>query len=172
MAGVAAAALGLAASTGLTQNNNGGGGAGGWRNMSPEERQQFFMGRIKETLEITDDAEWKAIQPLVQKVMDARMAMAGNMGRGFFGRPRGGDNQGDQGNQRRGFFGQQQPNPEADALQKAIDSKASKAELKAAIAKYEEAHKAKQAELEKAQADLRKVLTTRQEAIATVNGWL
>jgi hypothetical protein len=177
MAGVAAVALGMAASTGLAQNNGGGPGGGGfgnWRNMSPEERQQAMMNMVKERLEITDDTEWKAIQPLVQKVMDARMSMAGmgGMGRGMFGgRNRGGDNQGDQASQRRGMFGQQ-PSPEADALQKAIDSKASKAELKAALAKYQDAHKAKQAELEKAQADLRKVLTTRQEAIATVSGWL
>jgi hypothetical protein len=174
MAGVAAAALALGLTQGLGQNNNGGGpgGGGGWRNMTPEERQQRMMGYVKDTLEITDDTEWKAIQPLVQKVMDARMSMAGMGGMGrMFARNRGGDNQGDQGGQRRGMFGQQ-PSPEADALQKAIDSKASKAELKAALAKYQEAHKAKQAELEKAQADLRKVLTARQEAIATVNGWL
>lgn len=175
MAGVAAAALALGLTQGLAQNNNGGGpgGGGGWRNMTPEERQQRMMGYVKDTLEITDDTEWKAIQPLVQKVMDARLSMMGmgGMGRGMFGRQRtGSDNQGDQGSQRRGMFGQ--PSPEADALQKAIDSKASKAELKAALVKYQDAHKAKQAELEKAQADLRKVLTARQEAIATVNGWL
>jgi len=173
MAGTAAAlALGLNSS--LAQNNGGGPGGGGWRNMTPEERQQRFQSMMKEQLEITDDAEWKAIQPLVQKVMDARMALMGGMGRGFFGRQRGGnggDNQGDQGGQRRGFMGQQ-TSPEAEALQKAIDAKAPKAELKAALAKYQEAHKAKQAELEKAQADLCKVLTARQEAIATLNGWL
>ena len=46
------------------------------------------------------------------------------------------------------------------------------AETKAALAKFVEARKAKQAALDKAQADLRKVLTPRQEAIATVNGLL
>ena len=64
------------------------------------------------------------------------------------------------------------PSPEADALQKAIDSKASKAEMKAALDKYVASRKAKQAALEQAQADLRKVLTSRQEAIATLNGLL
>jgi hypothetical protein len=179
MAGVTAA-LGLGVNSGLAQNNGGGpgGGGGGWRNLSPEERQQRMMGMIKDQLEITDDAEWKAIQPMVQKVMDARMATMGGMGRGMFGRPRGGggnggDNtQADQGGQRRGGFMGQQPSPEAEALQKAVDSKASKAEIKAALAKYNETHKAKQADLEKAQAELRKVLTARQEAIATLNGWL
>jgi hypothetical protein len=175
-AGVAAA-LGLGINSGLAQNGGGGGGGGGWRNMTPEERQQRMMGFVKETLEVTDDAEWKEIQPRVQKVMDARMGMMGGGGMGrMFARNRGGgnggDNQGgDQGGQRRNFFGQA-PSPETEALQKAIDAKAPKAELKAALAKYEEAHKAKQAELEKAQAELRKVLTTRQEAIATLNGWL
>ena len=57
-------------------------------------------------------------------------------------------------------------------MQKAIDGKASNSEMKAAIAKFQEARKAKQAELEKAQADLRKVLSVRQEAIATANGLL
>jgi len=137
--------------------------------------QQFMMDRYKEMLEVTDDAEWKAMQPLVQKVMEGRRdTIFGGMGRGMFGRgPRGGDSAepGDQGQQRRGGFGGA-PSPEADALQKAINSKASKAELKAALDKYLASRKAKQAALEQAQADLRKVLTSRQEAIATLNGLL
>src|SRR5262249_14694618 len=107
----------------------------------------------------------------VQKVMDARREMF--MGRGMFGGGRrrgGGDQGGDQGGNRRGPFGQ--PSPEAEALQRAIDSKASNSELKAALAKYVDSRKAKQADLEKAQADLRKVLSLRQEAIATADGLL
>lgn len=150
-------------------NRQGGFGGG---NFDPAQMQQRMMERFKETLEITDDNEWKAIEPLVQKVNDARMAAQSGMGRGMMGmggRNRGGDNA-DQGNQRRGGFGQ--PNPDAEALQKAIDAKASGAELKAALQKYVESRKVKQAALEKAQADLRKVLTPRQEAIATMNGLL
>ena len=64
------------------------------------------------------------------------------------------------------------PNPDAEALQKAIDAKASNGEMKAAIAKFQDARKAKMADLEKAQADLRKVLSIRQEAIATSIGLL
>ena len=127
--------------------------------------------RYKEILEVTDDAEWKAMQPLVQKVMDIRREFGG-MGRGMVGRgPRGGDNAqpSDQGQPPRGGFGGA-PNPDADALQKAIESKASKAELKAALDKYVASRKAKA--LEQAQADLRKVLTSRQEAIATLRGLL
>src|ERR1035438_2454867 len=129
----------------------------------------MMLDRYKTSLEVTDDAEWKAMEPLVTKVMEARRDSFGGMGRGMFGRggPRGG-NKGQpadaQGRQRRGGFGGT-PNPAADALQKAIDSKASKAEIKAALDKYIASRKASQAALEQAQADLRKVLTSRQEAI-------
>jgi hypothetical protein len=130
------------------------------------------MDDYKKQLEITDDAEWNAIQPLVQKVTDAQRAAFADRLRGAFGgRNRGGDNsQGDQSSRRGGFFGT--PSPESEALQKAIDGKASKSELKTAIENYLAARKAKQADLDKAQADLRKVLSLRQEAIATSNGLL
>jgi hypothetical protein len=149
------------------QRGGGGGGGGNW---DPAQMQQRMMERYKERLEITNDDEWKALEPLVQKVMDARMQSMAGIGRGMFGRGGGpgGDNNG---GQRRGGFGGE-PSPTAEALQKAIDSKASASELKAALAKYEEARKAKQAELEKAQANLRKVLSVRQEALATLNGLL
>ncbi|MDB6067370.1 MAG: hypothetical protein JWR26_3578, partial [Pedosphaera sp.] len=81
----------------------------------------------------------------------------------------GGNGQG--GGRRGGMFGGAS-NPEADELQKAIDSKATTAELKAAVAKFVEARKQKQAALEKAQADLRKLLSVRQEAIAFSSGLL
>ena len=138
-------------------------------NFDPAQMRTRMLERLKEQMEVTDDAEWKAIQPLIQNVMEARTGTMGGMGRMFGPARRGGDNA-DQ-TTRRGPFGQP-PSPEAEALQKAIDAKASNSELKAAIAKYAEYRKAKQAELEKAQAELRKVLTVRQEAIATVNGLL
>jgi hypothetical protein len=183
MAGVAAV-MSLGTSQVVAQPNNGGGGQGGGGrqgrgNFDPAQMQQMMLDRYKTALEVTDDAEWKAMEPLVTKVMEARRDSFGGMGRGMFGRggPRGGNNgqpadaQGQQGQQRRGGFGGT-PNPAADALQKAIDSKASKAEIKAALDKYIASRKASQAALEQAQADLRKVLTSRQEAIATLNGLL
>ncbi len=130
---------------------------GGRGNMDPAEMQKRMADRVKEQLEITDETEWKALEPLVTKVGEARFATMS--GRGFGGR-------GGQG----GFGGQ--PNPDADALKKAIDAKASNTETKAALDKFVAARKVKQAELEKAQAALRKVLTPRQEAIATLNGLL
>ncbi len=180
MAGMTAV-MSLGMSQVVAQPNNGGpgapggpgGGRFGGRNFDPAQFRQRMMENIKQELEITNDDEWKAIEPRIQKVMDARRDAFSGMGRPFFGRgPRGGDNQpGDRGDQRRGGFGGT-PNPAADALQKAIDSKASKAEMKAALEKYVASRKTQQAELEKAQAALRELLTPRQEAIATLNGLL
>ena len=76
--------------------------------------------------------------------------MMSGMGRGMFGggpRRGGGDNAGGGGGGGRGPGGQS--SPEADALQKAIDAKAPKAEVKAALEKSIASRKAKQAELEK-----------------------
>ncbi len=177
MAAALSVAVGLGVNQAFAQNDGGNqprrerppgdqnGGDRGPRNFDPAEMQRQMMERTKERLEITDEGEWKAIEPLVQKVNEARMQTARGMfgGRGGRGGPGGPGGPG-------GFGGQS--NPAAEALQKAIDSKASKAEMKAALAKYIESRKAKQAELEKAQAALRAVLTPRQEAIAALNGLL
>lgn len=138
------------------------GGQGG-RTFDPAEMQKRMAERTKEQLEITDDKEWQAIEPLVTKVNEARFAAMA--GRGFGGR-------GGRGGQGGGPGGAAPANPAAESLQKAIDAKASNAETKAALDKFVADRKAKQAELEKAQASLRKVLTPRQEAIATLNGLL
>jgi Spy/CpxP family protein refolding chaperone len=173
----AVAALSLGTSNLLAQSNNNSNSNNGGRqnrpgrgNFDPAQFQQRIMDNIKESLEVTDDAEWKALEPRVQKVLDLRRQSMSGMGRGMFGRNRGGNTQGDQSRPRGGFFGA--PSPDMEALQKAIDGKASNSEMKAAIAKFQESRKAKQAELEKAQADLRQVLTVRQEAIALSEGLL
>jgi len=177
MAGTAVM-MSLGANQVVAQPNNGGQGGGGGRqgrgNFDPAQMQQRMMERYKVVLEVNDDTEWKAMQPLVQKVMDLRRESFSGRGRGMMGRgSRGGGNAqpADQGQQRRGGVSGT-TNPEADALQKAIDLKAPKAELTVVLEKYMAARKAKQAALEQAQADLRKVLTSRQEAIAALNGLL
>jgi len=142
----------------------------------PEQFRQQMMDNIKEQLEVTSDDEWKVISERIQKVMDARMAVGfGGMGRGMgmFGRGRrAGDNAppGDRGGGRGGFFGQ--PNPEREALQKAVDVKASAEELKASLAKYRAAQAEKRAKLEKAQEELKQVLSVRREAVCVTLGLL
>ena len=167
------------ADNGNNNNNNGPGrggrgfGRGGFGD--PAQMQQRALDNAREALEVKDDTEWKALEPLIKNVlekgMEARREGMGAMGRLMFGRRAGGDNadNGGGGGNRR-FAGN--PSAELEALDKAIDAKATKDELKSAIAKLQEARKAKQAELDKAQADLRKVLTTKQEAVATSLGLL
>jgi hypothetical protein len=171
----------------MAQDNGGGGGGGGRRqrggNFDPAQMQQQRMERYKEVLEVNNDDEWNALQPMIQKVMDARRDTfaGGGMGRGGFGGRRGGQGGGgDQGgggqgggNAMRGGGGRGgEPSPEAEALRKAIDAKATTGEIKAALAKFVESRKAKAEQLKVAQENLRKVLTARQEAIATLNGLL
>ena len=183
MAGVA---LMCAAGTVMAQNDGGqpaGGGQGGGRRgggpggpggpggFDPAQMQQRMMDNIKEQMGVTDDAEWKAIEERVQKVFDARRDVGfGGGGRMFGGGRRGGNN--DQGGNRPrgGMFGT--PSPEQEALQKAIDNNAPAEQVKAALKKYRDSQAAKEAALEKAQAELKKVLTSKQEAVAVLNGLL
>ena len=128
------------------------------------------MERYRTRLELTDDSEWHAVQPLIQKVLDARTALSAGRG-GFMRGGRGGGGRGGDTTDQN----QRQPartNPAAEELQKAIDAKSEGPEMKAALAKYVEYRKGKQADLEKAQNSLRAVLTPRQEAIATLLGLL
>ena len=165
------AGLCLGAGTVMAQGDNGGGQARRGRgNFDPAQFQQRMLDNVKERLAFTNDAEWTAVQPLVQKVMDLRRDTVVNMF--SFGRraPRGGDNAAQNNDQstRRSAFGQ--PSPEAEALQKALDSNAPTDQIKAAAEKCRAAQKDKQAKLTEAQENLRKVLTVRQEAQAALMG--
>src|SRR2546423_348396 len=98
------------------------------RGGDPAQFQQRMMERIREQMDVKSDDEWKVIEPRVEKVMEARRQIGFGGGPGMFGRggrPPGGDNNAPGGNDqggRRGFRGE--PSPEAEALQKAIESKA------------------------------------------------
>lgn len=143
------------------QRPGGGPGGGNW---DPAQMQQRIMERVQEQLGFTDGAEWDAVKPLVQKVMDARREVGfGGMGRMMGGRNRGGDQGG-----RGGMFGQ--TSPEQEALQKAIDDNAPASQIKDLLAKYKKSQEAKQAKLEAAQDALKAVLSTKQEAEAYLLG--
>jgi hypothetical protein len=158
-----AATLCLSADTLLAQN--GGGGGGGRGNFDPAQFQQRMMENIQTRLNFTNDTDWAAVQPLVQKVFDARMALGG--GRGGFG-GFGGGRRGGQGGQ----GGGQTASVEQQALQDAIDNDAPAAQIKDALSKYEASQKTKQATLTAAQEALRGVLSPKQEAQATLMGLL
>jgi hypothetical protein len=132
-----------------------------------------MMDNIRDQLGLTNDTDWTAVQPLIQKVMDARrdVGFGGGMGRMMFRNRGGNGDNANRGGRRGGAFGGQ-PSPEAEALQKAIDDNSPPAQIKDALARYETSQKAKQAKLEQAQAQLRQVLTVKQEAQATLLGLL
>lgn len=154
-------------------------GGGGRGNFDPEQMRQRMMERYKDMLEIQSDDEWKAIEPRVQKVNEARreVGFGGAMrGGAMFGaqRRQGGGDQATQGQapaQRR-RNADAQGSAAAQELQKAIESKASAETIKTKLAAFRAERKAKEADLAKAQDDLRKVLTVRQEAMAVMGGLL
>jgi hypothetical protein len=148
-------------SQGGTNGNRGGrGGRGNW---DPAQMQQRMLDGIRERLDVTDDAEWKAMEPLVTKVFEARRDQMMSGMRMAVGRGRGGD----QGNRPR--FGPE-PSAEETALSDAIEKNAGKDELKAKMAALRKYRAQKEAELKAAQDDLKKVLTTKQEAVALEMG--
>jgi hypothetical protein len=172
LAGVSAA-LSLSSANVLAQ------GQGGF---DPEQMRARMMERVREQLEVKDDAEWKIISERAEKVMAARRdAGGGGMG-GMFGRPPGGGRReggggGGGGNagggERRrggGMFGE--PSQEQKDLQEAIESKAPADQVKAKLEKYRAYKKAKEAELAKSQEQLKEVLNARQEAAAVLAGLL
>jgi hypothetical protein len=159
----------------LAQNAPGPGGQRQGRrqrggNVDPAQFPQRLTERYRERLEITDDSEWKALQPRIQKVVEARMALeAGRRGALDRGNRPAAERTSSDPPERRAAA---PVDPGAEALQKAIDNKASVAELKAAAARYLASRNVLQADLEKAQEDLRGVLTQRQESIAMLSGLL
>jgi hypothetical protein len=148
------------------------------RNFDPAQMKQDRIDRTRDQLEIKDDTEWKAIEPIVSKVVDAQMEVFA-MRTGGFGRGRRGNRNsgGDTNNpststrsNRPSPFGE--PSASITALQKAIDDKAPAAELKAKLATVRAERKDKEAKLDAAEEELKGVLTARQEAIAVSNGLL
>ena len=188
-----ATALCLSAGSLLAQNSPGGGpgGGGGFGggNFDPAAFQQQMQQRIldqdRQSLAITNDDEWAVIQPLIQKVLDAQQALG--TGGGVFGRMgggrggRGGATTGVAGGAPGGVAGGPAAGPagvgpqvseEQTALQQAINNNAPVAEIRKALAAYRTSRKVLQDNLETAQNNLKKVLTTKQEAEAVILGLL
>ena len=162
-----------------TQGGGGGQGGPGGRqgrgNWDPEQMRQRMMERIREQLAIKDDAEWGLIEARIKKINDSRMGMGrgfGGFGGGSGGGPGGPGGPGGQGGGRQGRGGFGQPNPDAEALQTALDSGASADDVKAKLSAYRAAAKQKEAQLEKAQDELRELLSVKQEARAVLLGLL
>ncbi len=136
-------------------------GGGGPPGFDPEEFRQRMMERFRDQMEVKDDGEWKIIETRIQKVMEARMA-GGGFGAGMGG-PRGGG-------PGRGPGGMGQGSPEGQALMKALEEKSPAEVIKAKLAQAREARKLNEAKIERAQEELKQVLSVRQEAVAFMMG--
>jgi hypothetical protein len=142
-------------------------------NIDLAQFQHRLIEQTRTNLSVTNDEEWSVIQPLIQKVMDARRKVVVNgggmvmrMGIGGLGGPPPGE---------RGGYGPL-AGDEQKALQRALDDKAPVGQVKDSLAKYRAARQEEQAKLqaklEAAQADLKNVLSVRQEAQAVLMGLL
>ena len=148
-----------------------------WANMDPQEMQkmmqQRMMDNFREQLVVTNDADWNVIQERLSKVVRVRMETMFSGGMGMMGGMRTGRGGGNSpGGGFRGFPGFGQTDPDVDNLQKAVENNAPTAQLKSALARLRDSRKQKQADLAKAQAELRSVLTMRQEAVLVLAGML
>ena len=177
MAGVAVVVC-LSATDGAAQQRGRGNQNQGRGNFDPAQWMQRRMDTYKERLEVKNDDEWKIIQERIEKVLAAQRELRNNSFGRNGGSRRGGGNDTAQsdnnnsGRSNRGSPSTGEPDPELDALQKALDAKAPADEVKIKIGRVRESLKAKEAKLASAQDDLRKVLSMRQEGIAILMGLL
>jgi len=164
------------------QRGQGGPGGPGGGNFDPAQMRQRMMDRMKEQLG-ADDAAWKVLEPRLTKVMEAnrqasggRGAMMGMMGGMRGQRGQGGADNGGAPAQRRGSG----PQGEQTALDKAMmqlrttieNSAASPEEIKTQLTAVRQAREKAKQDLAAAQADLKKILTVRQEAVLVEMGQL
>jgi hypothetical protein len=157
--------------------------AQGKGNFDPQQVQEFrarMLERMREAFDVKNEDEWKVIAARIEKVQEAQrdavvFRMSGFGGFGGRGGPGGGGpgggGQGGQGGRPGGFGGfGGEPNADVEALRKAIEDKAPADEIKGKLARVRDARKSADSKVEKAQDDLKSVLTTRQEAQAYLFG--
>jgi hypothetical protein len=142
------------------RGKGGQGGPGGGRgNFDPAEMRARMMERYQEQLGFSD-AEFKAIQPLIEDVQTKQRDARGGRGGMMFGGRGGAGGRGGRG-------GNQDADPELEALQSAIESGSN---IEAKLAAFRAARDKKEADLKKAQDTLKSVLTVKQEAQAVLMG--
>lgn len=115
--------------------------------------------KLRERLEVKDDAEWQVILERITRVEEARRLLSGK------GRPVGQTAE-------KGRRPTSEGADERNALRSAVADRLTDAELRARLSRAHEAHLRLQHRLNQAEADLRAVLSVRQEAIAVLAGLL
>lgn len=157
----------------MAQEGRRGGGGGGGR-WDPEQMRQMMMERIRESLGATEE-EWTVIGPRYETVTTLARDARGGGGFGMFGRRGGFGGRGGRGGPGRGAdeAPQSETAQAADALRETLDNDASTPEqIKEQLTAYRAARENAREELAKAQAELREVLSLRQEARLVLMGTL
>jgi hypothetical protein len=130
-----------------------------------DEATARSMARLREQLEVTDDTEWDIIGERINRVIELR----GSLGKG--GPPgRGGPVLPEK--SKKSSRAGSSAHPEQEALRLAVKDKLPDAEIKLRLERAHEVQQQKEAQFVRAQADLRAVLTVRQEAVAVLLGLL
>jgi len=153
------------------------GGRGGMRGggFDRERFQQMIMERMREALGAGEE-EWKVLGPRLEKVMALQRAMrtGGGMGMIFGGRRgrRGGEEE-ERGRPEQAEKEQTPLEKASESLQTALaDESTPPAQIQDKLTAYRAAREKARQELDKAQEELRKVLSVRQEARLVLMGTL
>lgn len=159
------------------QDNSGGNnpqqsdrGNRGRGNFDPAQFRQQMTERMKEALGSSDD-EWKVIEPRIEKVMQLQRDSRGGGMSFMFGR--GGSSRGPGGD--RGSSSQSESavaKAAADLSSALKDSSISADEIAKRLATYRQAKEQAKQDLTKAQAELKELLSQRQEAQLVMMGML
>lgn len=156
---VGAFGMAFAGEAGGGRGNRGERGAGGG-GFDPARMREMMSTRMKEALKVTDE-EWKALGPKVEKVQTLSREITGGGMQMMFRRRGGNQPAADNADQQ-----QQSPLVKAQADLEATLAKenATADEIKAKLTAYREAREKAKQELAKAQAELRELVTPKQEA--------
>ncbi|MSU67430.1 MAG: hypothetical protein EXS40_02485 [Opitutaceae bacterium] len=130
---------------------------------NPAEAQARVLDRLREKLDVIDDTEWALILERMTTIDEIRRTLWTSSASARGSLP------GTEKNKRSsGSSG----NPERDALRSAVSDNLPDAEIKSRLAHAHEIHKKNEARLAQAQANLRAVLSIRQEAVVVMAGIL
>ena len=144
----------------------------------PDQRRQMFTGNLRKTLDFSEE-EWQIIEPRLQKVVTLSAKSSGMGGRkgGPMGQVRsGGKGKDDTGNQ----TGQSRSPREQTAMGSLLEDlntvlkseDATPSQIEEKLAAVRVAREESKIDLAKAQAELRELLTLRQEALLVMMGIL
>lgn len=152
-------------SSSSTQQNDRG-NRGSRRNFDPAQFRQQMSERMKEMLGSSDD-EWKVIEPRLDKVMQLQRETRGGGMSFMFGRSR------DRGSSSSSSRSESAVAKAQADLRSALEDKSISAdEIAKRLANYRQAKEQAKQDLAKAQADLKELLSQRQEAQLVMMGML